>query len=154
MTLTPDERAYLRLYTPRTHGIELPRDLAKSMEDKGWVEWVLPNFGSHFGSSALYSITEAGKKVLGDVMNQDLLITDGLKWKFTELVMSYLTILGQVSISMQDGSMKFEPGYSPSAAANQFWEAVSQEYRDMLKWKADQAVRDAEIARLRKILDD
>jgi hypothetical protein len=32
VTLTTDERAYLELYTPRTHGVELPRDLAKSME--------------------------------------------------------------------------------------------------------------------------
>jgi hypothetical protein len=51
VTLTPDERAYLELYTPRTHGVELPRDLAKSMEAKGWVEWVPPMFGS----SRLYS---------------------------------------------------------------------------------------------------
>jgi hypothetical protein len=62
VTLTTDERAYLKLYTPRTHGVELPRDLAKSMEAKGWVEWVPPMFGS----SRLYSITEAGKKALED----------------------------------------------------------------------------------------
>jgi hypothetical protein len=59
-SMTSDERAYLELYTPRTHGVELPRDLAKSMEAKGWVEWVPPMFGS----SRLYSITEAGKKAL------------------------------------------------------------------------------------------
>jgi len=58
--LTADERAYLMLYTPRTHGVELPRDLAKSMEAKGWVEWV-PQM---FGSSRLYSITAAGKQAL------------------------------------------------------------------------------------------
>jgi hypothetical protein len=60
VTLTADERAYLTLYTPKTHGVELPRDLAKSMEAKGWVEWVPPMFGS----SRLYSITEAGRQAL------------------------------------------------------------------------------------------
>ena len=50
---------------------------------------------------------------------------------------TYLTLPGQVSINLQDGSMKFEPGYSPDAAARQFWEAMSQDYRDMLKWKAE-----------------
>jgi hypothetical protein len=47
------------------------------------------------------------------------------------------TIAGQVSINLQDGSMKFEPGYSPDAAARQLWEAISQDYRDMLRWKAE-----------------
>jgi hypothetical protein len=50
---------------------------------------------------------------------------------------SYLTIPGQVSINLQDGSIQFDPGYTPDAAARQFWEAVSQEYCDMLKWKAE-----------------
>jgi hypothetical protein len=56
VTLTADERAYLMLYTPRTHGVELPRDLAKSMEAKGWVEWVPPMFGSsRLGSASWVS---------------------------------------------------------------------------------------------------
>jgi hypothetical protein len=60
LILTADERAYLMLYTPKTHAVELPRDLAKSMEDKGWVEWMPPMFGSR----RLYAITEAGKQAL------------------------------------------------------------------------------------------
>jgi hypothetical protein len=62
VNVTADERAYLKLYTPRTHGVELPRDLAKSMEAKGWVEWV----PTMFGSSRLYSITEAGKQAVAN----------------------------------------------------------------------------------------
>lgn len=50
---------------------------------------------------------------------------------------TYLTIPGQVAINLQDGSLKYEPDYSPDAAARQFWEAMSQEYRDMLRWKAE-----------------
>lgn len=50
---------------------------------------------------------------------------------------NYLIITGQVKISLKDGSMQFEPGYSPDQAARQFWEAMSQDYRDMLKWKAE-----------------
>jgi hypothetical protein len=30
--MTADERTYLMLFTPRTYSVELPRDLAKSME--------------------------------------------------------------------------------------------------------------------------
>ena len=49
----------------------------------------------------------------------------------------YLTIAGQVQINLQDGSIKFEPGYSPDAAARIFWEAMSEDYRKMLKWKSE-----------------
>ena len=42
-----------------------------------------------------------------------------------------------VSMSMTDGSMTFGPDYEPTEAARIFWEALSQDYRDMLKWKED-----------------
>ncbi len=48
----------------------------------------------------------------------------------------YLIIHGQVSINLENGSMTFEPGYSPDGAARQFWEAMSEDYRRMLRWKA------------------
>src|SRR5271166_894421 len=44
----------------------------------------------------------------------------------------------QVRISMQDGSIEYSGNYQPNAAARQFWDAISQEYRDMLKWKVEQ----------------
>lgn len=50
---------------------------------------------------------------------------------------TYLTIPGQVSICMTDGSIKFEPGYTTEAAARQFWAAMSADYRKMLRWKAE-----------------
>jgi hypothetical protein len=58
--MTADERTYLLLFRGRTHSVELPPDLAKGMEAKGWVEWVPPMFGC----SRLYAITEAGKQAL------------------------------------------------------------------------------------------
>jgi hypothetical protein len=70
VTLTADERVYLELYTPGTYGVELPSDLAKSMEAKGLVERVLSLDGLRvvvFGGSRLYSITEAGKKALEEI---------------------------------------------------------------------------------------
>lgn len=42
-----------------------------------------------------------------------------------------------VRISMQDGSITYGPTYSPDAAAKVFWKAVSEEYRKMLRWKAE-----------------
>lgn len=53
----------------------------------------------------------------------------------------FLIIQNQVQINLQDGSIRFEPGYSPDAAARQLWEAISQDYRDMLKWKAEHGRR-------------
>lgn len=40
-----------------------------------------------------------------------------------------------VTIDLNDGSMTFGPDYSPDAAARRFWEAMSDEYREMLRWK-------------------
>lgn len=50
-----------------------------------------------------------------------------------------LIISDLVEIDLQDGSMTFREGYEPTKAARAFWEAMSQEYRDMLKWKAEQS---------------
>jgi len=60
--VTSEERMYLKMYTPETYGLELPRELGHSMEDKGWVRWVPPMFGSNH----LYEITDAGRKALGE----------------------------------------------------------------------------------------
>jgi hypothetical protein len=49
----------------------------------------------------------------------------------------FLIIPGQVKINLADGSMEFDPRYNPTIAARQFWEALSQDYRDMLKWKVE-----------------
>lgn len=57
--------------------------------------------------------------------------------KFAQQQPTFLIIYGQVRINLQDGSMEFEPNYSPREAAKVFWEAVSQDYRDMLRWKAE-----------------
>jgi hypothetical protein len=54
---------------------------------------------------------------------------------------TYLVIPGQVRISMKDGSIEFDPNYSPTAAARKFWEAMSQDYRDMLRWKVEHGER-------------
>jgi len=49
-----------------------------------------------------------------------------------------LVIGDLVEIDLKDGSMKFRDGYSPDAAARTLWEAISSEYREMQKWKAEQ----------------
>jgi len=58
--MTREERKYLEMYKPETYALELPRELGHSLEDKGWVRWVAPMFGS----SRLYEITEAGRRAL------------------------------------------------------------------------------------------
>lgn len=50
---------------------------------------------------------------------------------------SKIIISDLVEIDLKDGSMIFREGYEPTKAARAFWEAMSQEYRDMLKWKAE-----------------
>src|SRR5690348_17810950 len=42
-----------------------------------------------------------------------------------------------VRISMQDGSVTFGPAYNPDEAARTFWQAISEDYRRMLRWKAE-----------------
>jgi len=42
-----------------------------------------------------------------------------------------------VSISMNDGTLTFGPNYTPDAAARAFWEAISSDYRRMLRWKTE-----------------
>lgn len=58
--LQKEAMSYLAMYTPTTHGLELPRDVATYLEKLGYVEWVPPIFGC----SRLYSITELGRKAI------------------------------------------------------------------------------------------
>jgi hypothetical protein len=58
--LTKDELAFLRMFTPSTYGINLPRDVAKSLEKKGLVEWV--PYTSWSGT--IYGITDAGRDAI------------------------------------------------------------------------------------------
>lgn len=57
---TTRELAYLKMFRPETYGLEIPYELAKPMEARGWVEWMPPKFGT-----TLYAITAAGKAVAG-----------------------------------------------------------------------------------------
>lgn len=57
MALSNDELTYLKLYGPSTYGLEIPKSIAKSLEDKGLVRWLPPMFGT-----IMYEITEAGRK--------------------------------------------------------------------------------------------
>ena len=52
-----DKRAmtYLRMFSPNTYGLSIPHDLAIYMEQRGWIEWQPPKFGT-----TLYQITAAG----------------------------------------------------------------------------------------------
>lgn len=58
--LSADEIAHLRLYEPATYGIALPRALAKSLEAKGFVEWLPPTGWS----GTIWGITGAGRSAL------------------------------------------------------------------------------------------
>lgn len=59
---TRDMNAYLKLFEPNTYGVEIPRQLAKKMEAKGWVEWVPPVFGN----TPIYAITDLGRKIAAE----------------------------------------------------------------------------------------
>lgn len=52
----------------------------------------------------------------------------------------HLQITGEiglfVDINMENGSIAFGPYYEPEVAARAFWNAISAEYREFLKWKA------------------
>ena len=58
---------------------------------------------------------------------------------------TYMTIAGEngelVSINLSDGSIKFGADYKPNVAAQQFWSAVSSEYKSFLDWKKANANR-------------
>lgn len=63
-TATAEQRdrtalAYLRMFKPDTYGIAIPHDLAIYMEQRQWIKWVPPKFGS-----TLYEITESGRSHL------------------------------------------------------------------------------------------
>ena len=52
--------AYLELFGPDTYGLFIPHDLALYMEQRGWIEWQPPKFGT-----TLYQITAAGARLVG-----------------------------------------------------------------------------------------
>ena len=57
MEITPDGLAYLRVYTPQTYGMNLPREISTELLAAGLVEWLPPTAWS----GAIYGLTEAGK---------------------------------------------------------------------------------------------
>jgi hypothetical protein len=48
---------YLKMFSPSTYGLEIPRSIAKPMEADGLIEWVPPKFGT-----TLYAITAKGTR--------------------------------------------------------------------------------------------
>jgi hypothetical protein len=62
---------------------------------------------------------------------------DNAVFSIANLEPTFLFIAGHVKINLKDGSMEFEPGYEPSAAAKIFWQSISQEHYRMLNWKAE-----------------
>jgi hypothetical protein len=42
-----------------------------------------------------------------------------------------------VDINLEDGTIHFGARYTPTLAAETFWESISGEYKDYLKWKRD-----------------
>lgn len=68
----------------------------------------------------------------GDNMQRDITGT-----RLHDIKPKKLIIANLVSIKLDDGTMEFLPGYTPDAAARGFWQALSEDYRKMLKWKAE-----------------
>jgi len=61
--LTHNERLFLEsLARPQIYGMNLPRLIAKSLEAKGFVEWLPPSQWS----GTIYGITDAGRAALKD----------------------------------------------------------------------------------------
>lgn len=58
--LSQDEFAHLQMFTPGVYAICLPRDIGKSLEKKGLVDWVPPVWGN----DPNWQITDAGKSFL------------------------------------------------------------------------------------------
>jgi hypothetical protein len=58
--VTEDEFSYLECYGSNTYAMFIPYNIAWTMEEKGWIEWVPPVFGTN------YAITETGKRALAD----------------------------------------------------------------------------------------
>lgn len=56
--LSQDEAAYLKLFTGDVYTVDMPRDVAKSLEMKGLVKWVPPILGT------CWTITDKGREWL------------------------------------------------------------------------------------------
>ena len=56
MKLSETHLSYLKMYGPNTCGLEIPYSIAKTLEIKGFVEWIPPQFGTR-----LWAITAKGK---------------------------------------------------------------------------------------------
>lgn len=48
--------SYLRMFGPQTYAVNLPHSIAKTLEIKGLVEWVPPQFGAQ-----MWAITDKGR---------------------------------------------------------------------------------------------
>jgi hypothetical protein len=59
--LSATHLGYLKMYGPDTYAVNMPHSIAKTLEIKGLVEWVPPQFGSH-----MWAITAKGKKAVAD----------------------------------------------------------------------------------------
>lgn len=59
MNLSETQLSYLKMYSPETYGLEIPYSIAKTLEIKGLVEWIPPQFGTR-----LWAITEKGRKAV------------------------------------------------------------------------------------------
>lgn len=57
-TLYAQEAAVIRMFSDDTYGLEIQREVAKSLEKKGLVEWMPPKFGT-----TLYGLTEKGRRI-------------------------------------------------------------------------------------------
>jgi hypothetical protein len=68
---------------------------------------------------------------------QDVFISNKGSGIIASMTPQKLIISNLVEIDMKDGSLKFLEGYTPEKAARVFWEALSEDYRKMLRWRAE-----------------
>lgn len=59
------EKEYLKLFTPTTHGVEIPPRIAAPMEAKGWIRWLPPVFGTK-----MWGITDVGRAALNSIKDE------------------------------------------------------------------------------------
>lgn len=64
LKLSDTHLGYLKMFGPDTCGLEIPYSIAKTLEVKGLVEWVPPQFGTQ-----LYAITDKGKRARAEALN-------------------------------------------------------------------------------------
>lgn len=64
MKLSDTHLAYLKMYSPNTYGLEIPYSIAKTLEIKGLIEWIPPQFGTR-----LWAITAKGRVAVASHQN-------------------------------------------------------------------------------------